>query len=140
MPSIRAQPVCLDELPTGVFVSASWYGVMDKKRTTFNFDEVPDREVWSLEHYVGSPHLEYNWKRKLFTLCNAPETLAALDAALVRTTPARSDAKRTIGEEEEAQDRKRQRQASVWDVAKAKTSGSDRDARAAKTAAGARKK
>ena len=119
---------------------------MDKKRTTFNFDEVPDREercgVWSLEHvhYVGSPHLEYDWKRRLFTMCNAAETLAALDAALVRTTPARPNAKRTIGEEEEAQDRKRQRQAPGWDVAKAKTSGSDRDARAAKTAASARKK
>ena len=112
--------------------------MMDKKRTTFNFDEVPDREVWSLEHYVASTIGSVDAVR--LTLCNAAETLAALDAALVRTTPARPNAKRTIGEDEEAQDRKRQRQAPVWDVAKAKTSGSDRDARAAKTAASARKK
>ena len=50
------------------------------------------------------------------------------------------NAKRTVGEEEEAEDRKRQRQAPAWDAPVAKTSGSERAARAAKTSASARKK
>ena len=43
-------------------------------------------KLWSLEHYVGSPQLEYNSKRRVHKLVNPRETLAALDAAVLRTT------------------------------------------------------
>ena len=71
--------------------------------------------------------------------CNPGETLAALDAALLQTAPAKPTSKRTRGEEAEALSRKRQREAPAWDATVAKTGGpSDRAARAAKTSAAAR--
>ena len=36
------EPVPLDELPTDVLVSASWYGATDKTRRTFKHDAVTD--------------------------------------------------------------------------------------------------
>ena len=66
------------------------------------------------------------------------ETLAALDAALLQTAPAKPTSKRTRGEEAEVLSRKRQREAPAWDATAAKTGGpADRAARAAKTSAAA---
>ena len=120
-------------------LSASWYGARDKTRCVYNFDSAPDRNVWSLEHYIGSPCLEYDANKKVHRLTNPSETLAALDAALLQTVPAKPTSKRTRGEEAEARGRKRQREAPQWDPKVAQTrSASDRVARAAKTSAAAR--
>ena len=60
------EPVCLDDLPTDVMVSASWYGCKDESRCIYEFDAAIDRKLWSLEHYIGSPCLEYNANSRLF--------------------------------------------------------------------------
>ena len=138
-PTELREPVSLDDLPEDVLLSASWYGARDKTRCVYTFDSVPDRELWSLEHYIGSPCLEYDASKKVHRLTNPSETLAALDAALLHTAPAKPTSKRTRGEEAEALSRKRQREAPAWDATVAKTgSSSDRAARAAKTSAAAR--
>ena len=75
---------------------------------------------------------------RVYHLTNPTETLAALDAALLQTAPAKPGNKRTRGEEAEAQEAKRQRQSAEWDSAAAKTGASDRATRAARTSAAAR--
>ena len=72
------EPVCLDDLPTDVMVSTSWYGCKDESRCIYEFDAAIDRKLWSLEHYIGSPCLEYNANSRLFHLTNPTKTLAAL--------------------------------------------------------------
>ena len=113
--SFETEPVCLDDLPTDVMVSASWYGCKDESRCIYEFDAAIDRKLWSLEHYIGSPCLEYNANSRLFHLTNPTETLAALDAAVLQTAPAKPGAKRTRGEEAEILEKKRQQQSAQWD-------------------------
>ena len=131
----------MDELPKDVLVSASWYGCRDSTRCLFQFDATVDKTLYSLEHFIGSPCLEYDARTKLFHLENPTETLAALDAALLQTAPARPGGKRTHGEEAEAFERKRLRQSADWDPAPKPTSGArERSERAVRMAASVRKK
>ena len=133
------EPVCLDDLPTDVMVSASWYGCKDESRCVYEFDAAIDRKLWSLEHYIGSPCLEYNANSRLFHLANPTETLAALDAAVQQTAPAKPGAKRTRGEEAEILEKKRQRQSAQWDERSVGVStGNERAARASRMSASSR--
>ena len=68
----------MDELPEDVMVSASWYGFRDSTRCLLEFDATVDRTLYSLEHFIGSPCLEYNTRSKLFHLANPSETLQPL--------------------------------------------------------------
>ena len=117
-----------------------WYGVTDETRCTFAFDAALDRAFYSLEHYIGTPILEYNSSSKTYHLTNPAETLAALDAALLQTAPAKPGGKRSRAEITEMHEQKRQRQGARWDEAQATTTKADRAARAARMSASARKK
>ena len=133
------EPVCLDDLPTDVMVSTSWYGCKDESRCIYELDAAIDRKLWSLEHYIGSPCLEYNANSRLFHLTNPTETLAALDAAVLQTAPAKPGAKRTRGEEAEILEKKRQQQSAQWDERPVGVStGNERAARAGRMSASAR--
>lgn len=127
------RPVSLDMLPKDVLVSASWYGETNKSRRTFKHDSVVDTQLYSLEHYIGSPCLDYDEAARVYRLQDATEQLAALDAAAASTRPASVGSKRTKAEARIAAQKKREREESEWE-AKPRRQAAPRGERLAKRA------
>ena len=122
----------LDTLLTDVLVSASWYGATDKARRSFKHDAVVDPELYSLEHYVGSPCLNYDEAACVYRLQDATQQLAALDAATASTKPVSAGSKRTKAEAKLSAQKKREREAPEWESRPSTSDAPSRNARAAK--------
>ena len=96
-----------------IFVVATWYSPSPKRRTFKHNNAVESSDLrYSLEHYIGSPQLQYKPEKSHYILLNADRQLAALDAALSNTVP--SSHGRTVGEQREALERQQERERAPW--------------------------
>jgi chorismate mutase len=108
------EALSLAEPLRGVFVVATWYKPLDGSRALYSHDSVRDKTHYPLEHYLGSPRLEYDATSGVYRLADAAEQIASLDDALRSTLPERAGSTRTVGEARAAERLRREQQQAAW--------------------------